>query len=382
VGGPGVVSGDQRPARPHSDSGPEAVEPEPSQREEQEPDTSHGSGMRAVIAALGANLGIAATKFAAFLITGSASMLAESVHSVADSGNEALLLIGRSRARRTETEEHQFGFGSERYFYAFVVAVVLFTVGAVFSVYEGVERILHPEKLTSPVVALVVLAIAAMLEGFSFRTAIRESRQGGAPGSPGQRIIRFIRRAKAPEVPAVLLEDSAALVGLAFALVGVVLTWITRDDRWDGVGSLGIGALLGFVAVFLAIAIKSLLIGESASVDVERSIVSALEDGPEVERVIHLRTLHLGPETLLVAAKIAVSREQSAAALVAGIDTAERRVRAAVPIAELIYLEPDVYQDSRTDLTDPAVRAARRFSPRPPSRRPGPRPVRREPPSS
>ena len=321
--------------------------------------------MPAVIAALGANLGIAATKFAAFLITGSASMLAESVHSVADSGNQALLLFGRSRAERPETEEHQFGFGSERYFYAFVVAVVLFTVGAAFSVYEGVERILHPETITSPVVALVVLGIAAVLEGFSFRTAIRESRQAGGAGSIGQRIIQFIRRAKAPEVPAVLLEDSAALIGLMFALFGVVLTWITHDDRWDGVGSLCIGVLLGCFAVILAIETKSLLIGESASTDVERAIVAALQDGPEVERVIHLRTLHLGPETLLVAAKIAVSREQSAAAVVAGIDTAERRVRAAVPIAELIYLEPDVYQDSRADLTDPAVRAARRSSPGP-----------------
>jgi cation diffusion facilitator family transporter len=313
-----------------------------------------------VVAAFAANLGIAATKFAAFLITGSASMLAESVHSVADSGNQALLLVGRSRARREQTEEHQFGFGSERYVYGFLVAMVLFTVGAVFSVYEGVQRISHPERLTSPVVALVVLAIAAGLEGFSFRTAIIESHQAGGPGV-WHRLVRFIRRAKAPEVPAVLLEDFAALIGLVFAFCGVLLTWVTRDGRWDGAGSLGIGVLLGFVAVILAIEMKSLLIGESASAEVERAIVAALEDGPEVERVIHLRTLHLGPETLLVAAKIAVSGEQSAAALVAGIDTAERRVRAAVPIAELIYLEPDLYQDSRADLTDPAVRAARRI---------------------
>ncbi len=199
------------------------------------PSAGHGSGgKRAVLAAFAANLGIAATKFAAFVITGSASMLAESVHSVADSGNQALLLIGRSRSRREETEEHQFGFGSERYFYGFLVAVVLFTVGALFSVYEGVERISHPEQITSPAVALVVLAIAAVLEGFSFRTAIIESNQ--APGGPGagQRLVRFIRRAKAPEVPAVLLEDAAALIGLAFALFGVVLTWITHDGRWDG----------------------------------------------------------------------------------------------------------------------------------------------------
>ena len=319
-----------------------------------------GSGLRTVVAALAANLGIAATKFAAFVITGSASMLAESVHSVADSGNQALLLIGRSRARREETEEHQFGFGAERYFYGFLVAVVLFTVGAAFSLYEGVHRLLHPEQLESPVVALVVLGIAGLLEGFSFRTAIMESNE-----TRGRRAWpSFIRRAKAPELPAVLLEDFAALIGLVLALFGVVLTWITGNGRWDGVGSLGIGVLLGCVAVILAIEMKSLLIGESANADVERAIVAALEDGPEVERVIHLRTLHVGPETLLVGAKIAVSREQSAAALVAGIDAAERRVRTAVPIAELIYLEPDLYLEGRADLTDPAVRAARRTSPR------------------
>jgi cation diffusion facilitator family transporter len=326
-------------------------------------DAGHGSGRRAVIAAFAANLGIAVTKFVAFLITGSASMLAESVHSVADSSNQALLLIGRSRARREETEEHQFGFGSERYVYGFIVALVLFTVGAAFSLYEGAERIAHPEHLTSPVVALVVLAVAAVLEALSFRTAIIESRQAGGPGA-GRRLVRFIRRAKAPEVPAVLLEDSAALFGLVFALLGVVLSWVTHNGRWDGVGSLGIGLLLGFVAVILATEMKSLLIGESATVEVERAIVTALEDGAEVEQVIHLRTLHLGPETLLVAAKIAVGRDQGAAEVVAGIDAAERRVRAAVPIAELIYLEPDLYQESRADLTDPAVRAARRASPR------------------
>jgi cation diffusion facilitator family transporter len=329
------------------------------------PGGGHDSGgKRTVIAALAANLGIAVTKFIAFLVTGSASMLAESVHSVADSGNQALLLLGRSRARREETEEHQFGFGAERYFYGFIVALVLFTVGAVFSVYEGLHRISHPEELSSPVVALVVLGIAALLEGFSFRTAVKESNQ-----VRGRRTwFGFIRRAKAPELPTVLLEDFAALIGLGLALIGVALTMITGNGRWDGVGSLGIGALLGCVAVILAIETKSLLIGESANAEVERAIVAALEDGPEVEQVIHLRTLHLGPDTLLVAAKIAVSRDQDAAALVSGIDQAERRVRAAVPIAEVIYLEPDLYQESRADLADPAVRAARRFSPRGPGR--------------
>jgi len=327
---------------------------EDADRQEQE----HGSGgRRAVAAALAANLGIAVAKFAAFIVTGSASMLAESVHSVADSGNQALLIIGRTRARRAETEEHQFGYGSERYVYGFLVALVVFVVGCVFSVYEGVERILHPEQLTSPAVAIGVLAVAAVLEGFSLRTAVSESDHARGP----RRLLRFIRRSKAPEVPAVLLEDTAALTGLLFALAGVLASWATHDDRWDGVGSLGIGLLLGFVAVVLAREMKSLLIGESASADMERAIVTALEeDGRAIECVIHLRTLHLGPDTLLVAAKIAVRRDLTAAAIVANIDAAERRVRAAVPIAELIYLEPDVYQKAREDLSDPAVRAARR----------------------
>ena len=311
-----------------------------------------------MLAALGANLGIAATKFVAFFITGSASMLAESIHSAADSGNEALLLLGRSRARREQTEEHQFGFGAERYFYAFIVAVVLFTVGALFSVYEGIQRISRPEHVTSPVVAFAVLAVAFALEGFSFRTAIVESnRSRGRSGWPS-----FIRHAKAPELPTVLLEDSAALVGLFFALCGVALTTITGNGRWDGVGSLAVGVLLGCVAVILATEMKSLLIGESASAGVEDAIVSAIEGGPEVERVIHLRTLHVGPETLLVAAKIAVRRSDSAAVIAAAIDTVERRIRAAVPIATLIFLEPDLYVAARANASDPAVRAARRSS--------------------
>jgi cation diffusion facilitator family transporter len=312
--------------------------------------------LRAVLAALAANLGIAVTKFVAFAITGSASLLAESVHSVADSGNQALLLLGRSRAARAQTEEHPFGFGRERYFYAFLVAVVLFTGGAAFSVFEGIHKIIHPERVKSPAVAFAVLAIAFVLESLSLRTAVRESNQ--VRGKHGW--VSFIRRAKAPELPAVLLEDMAALAGLVFATVGVALAVITGNGMWDGAGSLAIGALLAVVAVILAVETKSLLIGESASGEVERAIVAALEAGDEVERVIHLRTLHMGPESLLVAAKIAVRGSARADTVAAGIDAAERRIRGAVPIAEVIYLEPDLYRSSRADATDPAVRAVRR----------------------
>ena len=315
-------------------------------------------GRRAVLAAFAANLGIAATKFIAFALTGSAAMLAESIHSVADSGDQALLLIGRKRSLRDETEEHQFGFGAERYFYAFIVAVVLFTVGAVFSCYEGIQRITHPENLTSPAAAFVVLGIAMVLEGLSFRTAVVESNHTRG----GQSWYSFIRHAKAPELPAVLLEDFAALVGLGLALIGITLAVTTGNAKWDGAGSLAIGILLGCIAVVLAIEMKSLLIGESATAEMERAIVAALEAGPEQVRVIHLRTMHVGPETLLVAAKIAVQAQDSAASLATAIDNGERRIRAAVPIAELIYLEPDLYEPRRDDAADPAVRAARRSS--------------------
>lgn len=313
----------------------------------------HADSPRAVIAALAANLGIAATKFLAFVITGSASLLAEAVHSVADSGNQLLLLIGRNRARREETREHQFGFGAERYVYAFIVAVVLFVVGAAFSIFEGISRITHPEEVLSPVVAFAVLAVAIALEAFSIRTAIRESNRRRGQSS----WHAFIRHAKAPELPAVLLEDAAALTGLGFATVAVILTEVTGNGRWDGAGSLAIGVLLGCVAVVLATEMKSLLIGESASADVEREIVSAVERGPGIERVIHLRTLHVGPDSLLVAAKIAISPGDDAGQIVSWIDAAERRIRAAVPIARLVFLEPDFYQESRADPGAPSVRA-------------------------
>jgi len=315
----------------------------------------HGDSPRAVLAALAANIGIALTKFVAFVITGSASLLAESVHSVADSGNQVLLLIGRTRARREETEQHPFGFGAERYVYAFIVAVVLFVVGAIFSIYEGISRITHPEHVLSPVVAFVVLGVAICLEAFSFRTAISESNMSRGRVKWGA----FIRRAKAPELPIVLLEDFAALIGLGFAMCAVILSTVTGDGRWDGAGSIAIGALLGCVAVVLAVEMKSLLIGESASPEVQRAIVAAIEDAPLIEQVIHLRTLHVGPESVLVAAKVAVRRGELAEAVAAGIDEAERMVRAAVPIAGLIYLEPDLYEATRQDAADPAVSSVR-----------------------
>ncbi|MEU1290368.1 cation diffusion facilitator family transporter [Kitasatospora sp. NPDC005856] len=305
-------------------------------------------GTKALIAALSANLAIAAGKFIAFGFTGSSSMLAEGVHSVADSGNQVLLLVGGKRARREADEEHPFGYGRERYVYGFLVAIVLFSVGGLFAIYEGWHKISHPETLDAWGWAVGVLVFAIAMEGWSFLTAMRESSK--AKGRQGW--VQFIRTAKAPELPVVLLEDTGALIGLVLALFGVGLTVITGDGVWDGVGTLCIGVLLVVIAVVLALETKSLLLGESASKESVGRIREALVDGEIVTGVIHMRTLHLGPEELLVAAKIAVNAEDSAARVAEAIDAAEERVRAAVPIARAIYLEPDVYSAEKAAAGD------------------------------
>ena len=312
--------------------------------------------MKAVIAALAANVGIAIAKFAAFLLTGSASMLAEAVHSVADTGNEVLLLIGAGRSRRARTAEHPFGFGRERYFYAFVVAVMLFTVGAVFSIYDGVHKIVSGGELSSPYVAYAVLGVSMILESFSLRTAIHEANE--VRGDRSWR--KFVHLTKTPELPVVLLEDTAALIGLALAFLGVLLSQLTGNDKWDGVGSVAVGVLLGCAAFIVGYETKSLLIGESASEEMSARIVASLEAGPEPFRLIHLRTSHISPDALLVAAKIGVPPELTAAELAAGINAAEQRVRAAVPIAETIYLEPDIYHPGQEDPADPSVEIVQR----------------------
>lgn len=310
---------------------------------------STGSGTKAIVAALAANLGIAVAKFAGFLITRSSAMLAESVHSVADSGNQALLLLGKKRASRVADEEHPFGYGRDRYFYAFVVALVLFSLGSLFSFYEAVEKFGHGEELSSPAVAVVILLVAIVLESFSLRTAVHEARHVKVPGGSW---VQYVRRAKAPELPVVLLEDIGALLGLFFALIGVSLAAITGDPVWDAAGTLAIAILLGVIAIILIVETKSLLIGESASVDAVARIRAALT-GPGIDRVIHLRTLHLGPEELLVAAKVAMPATTDLDRVAAVIDDAERRVREAEPSARVIYLEPDLDRTSTARLVDP-----------------------------
>jgi cation diffusion facilitator family transporter len=304
---------------------------------------------KAVVAALLANSGIAVTKFLAFLLTGASSLLAEAIHSVADSGNQGLLLLGGRRAGRRPTEEHPFGYGRERYVYAFVVSIVLFSVGGLFALYEAYHKAHelhvthgHPDDSLLDSrwawVPIVVLVAAIVMESFSFRTAIRETDRLRGEAS----YVEFVRRAKEPELPVILLEDFAALCGLVFALLGVGLSLLASNLWFDVIGTALIGLLLVAVAVILAIETKSLLIGESASATAERRIVAALAGTDGIERVVHLKTMHLGPDELLVAAKIAVPAADSAADVAAAIDAAETSIRSAEPIARVIYLEPDI----------------------------------------
>ncbi len=312
---------------------------------------SASSGTTAILAAFLANLAIAVTKFIAFLLTRSSSMLAESIHSVADASNQLLLILGGKRARRDATPQHPFGYGRERYIYAFIVSVVLFSVGGLFALYEGYHKFSHPEPITSwHWLPIVVLVVAIGLETGSFITAIKESNKVRGAAS----WVSFVRHAKAPELPVVLLEDLAALLGLFLALGGVSLTLITGDGTWDGVGTIAIGVLLVMVAAFLAVETKSLLLGESATAEHTAAIEHAILDGPQASSIIHLKTMHLGPDELLVAAKVAVKHSDTATRIADGIDAVESRIRAALPDTTcVIYLEPDIAR-----ATSSAMRAA------------------------
>jgi cation diffusion facilitator family transporter len=312
---------------------------------------SASGGNRAIIAAFSANLGIAITKFVAWAFSGSSSMLAEGVHSLADSGNQLLLLLGGRKSKRAADSEHPFGYGRERYVYAFVVSIILFSVGGVFSVYEGIEKLTHPHPLENWWLPILVLAIAIGLESFSLRTAVKESN----PIRGKQTWVQFVRRAKAPELPVVLLEDVAALTGLLFALIGVGLTVVTGDGTWDAIGTLAIGILLILVAIVLGVETKSLLVGEGATDADHAAIAAAIEGSPEIEKLIHMKTLYLGPDELLVAAKLGFAKDLPLGEVARAIDAIEQRVRAAVPIARVIYLEPDVYRAPAAPLPTEAI---------------------------
>jgi cation diffusion facilitator family transporter len=298
------------------------------------------AGNRAIVAALLANFGIALVKFVAAWFSLSGSLLAEAVHSLADTGNQFLLLIGGRKSRKVADDAHPFGYGRERFVFAFVVSIILFSVGGVFSIWEGIQKIEDPHKLENAWLPIAVILVSAVLESFSFRTALKESKE--ARGS--ESIVKYIRHAKAPELPIVMLEDFAALIGLTLAFLGVGLTIITGLTIFDAIGTLSIGTLLILVAIVLGVETKSLLVGEGASpVDLTaiRDVINAHHD---VEALIHIKTLYLGPDELLVGAKIAFGRSEKLADVAAAIDEVEAAIRAAVPIARVIYLEPDVYR--------------------------------------
>lgn len=302
-----------------------------------------GHGTRAILAALFANLGIAIAKFIGFLITRSSSLLAESVHSLADTTNQGLLLLGGKQARKSETDRHQFGFGMARYFWSFVVALVLFSLGSLFALYEGIEKLTHPHELESPAIAIGILLVAVVLESYSFRTAIAESR----PLKGSQSWWSFIRTAKVPELPVLLLEDSGALVGLVIALASVGLTLITDNADFDAYGTLAISVLLGIIAIILIVEMKSLLMGEAASPEIMATIQSTISAAPSVRKFIHARTMHLGPEDLLVATKVELDSTLDFVGIANAIDEVESRLRAAVPDARVIYVEPAIHDPNR-----------------------------------
>lgn len=299
----------------------------------------HGS-RRAIFAAFLANLGIALSKFVVFALTGAASMLAEAIHSLADTGNQGLLMLGGARSRRPADDAHPFGYGTLRYFWAFVVALVLFSVGGLFAIFEGVEKLLHPHEIDSPVLAIGVLVLSACLESFSLRTALHESQVE----REGRTIFQFVRRTKIPELAVVMLEDIGALVGLTFALAGVVLAELLHTPRWDAAGSLAIGILLVAIALVLAVEMASLLVGEAAAPEMLEKIRSILGAHPDVERVIALRTQHTGPEDLVVNAKLEFRATLTAPRVSAVVNELEVSVREAVPEARTIFIEPDVYR--------------------------------------
>lgn len=310
-------------------------------------------GTKAIIAAFFANLGIAITKFIAAFFSGSSAMLAEAVHSVADTCNQLLLLIGGKRAKRKASKKHPFGYGRERYLYAFVVGIVLFTVGGVFSIYEGVNKFRHPEPLSMWWLPLLVLTIAIVLESLSIRVAINESRP---LKRDDESWWSFIQRTKSPELATVLLEDFAALVGLIIALIGVGITVVTGNGLFDAVATVLIGILLIVIAAILVKKVSSLLVGEGANSEDEQSITEAFLASPGIDRIIHMKTLYLGPEELMIGAKVSVTADKKVREVAAIINIAEANVRRKVPHAKVIYVEPDVWIDpSEQPLTEDII---------------------------
>jgi cation diffusion facilitator family transporter len=295
----------------------------------------------ALLTALAANVAVAVAKGIAAAITGSSAVLAESLHSVADSVNEILLIVGARRAGRPADLQHPFGHGRYRYLYAFVVSLAVFWIGGVLSVVEGVDHLLTREDIGDPRWALGVLALGALLDGWSLRTTTLAWR--GAKGELTWR--RLIRDTKAPDLIVVFLEDVGAIAGVAIAAVGVTLTTITHDGIWDAIASIAIGILLMAIGMVVNRETQSLLVGESAAADVVATISDAIETTEGIDGVRELRTIHIGPDDLVVAAGVWVDAASSATAISRAIDDAERRVLAVAPFRTVVTIEPRVRDD-------------------------------------
>ena len=292
---------------------------------------------RAVVYALGANLAIAITKYAAAAITGSGSMFAEALHSTADCGNQLLLLFGLKRSRREATLDYPLGFGKETYFWSFMVAIMLFSVGGIFSIHEGWRKLGHPEAIAYPALALGVLGFGLGAESFSLWGALREvnKSRGGAS------LWSWFRISRNSELVVIVGEDIAALAGLAVAFAAVLATWLTGDPLFDALGSIAIGALLVVVAVAIAIEVKAMLIGQGVEPLVRASMLGWLAEQAAIENVLDLLTLHMGAD-VMVAVKAKMRPQGSVDALVDEINAIEAAFKVRYPQARWIFFEPDV----------------------------------------
>jgi len=287
--------------------------------------------------ALGANCVIAVAKAGAAVISGSSAMLAEALHSFADTGNQGLLLLGMKRAEKPADEDHPFGHGKERFFWTFVVAMSLFTLGAAFSIYHGLTGLLHGHELPDPTIALIVLCVAAVFESLALRTAWQQfqAKRGG------RTVRQALREAKDPEILTVLGEDTAAMSGIAVAILGIGLSRLTGEPAFDAAASIVIGLILAAVAFFLAREMLGLLLGEAATRPVRDRIVEVAQASPAVDRVLALRTMHVGPQELLVALDVRFCDGLDTDGIESAIDDIERAVRDAVPDARAIFIEPE-----------------------------------------
>lgn len=302
---------------------------------------SHGAdSVKAIFFALSANAAVAVAKYIAAVITGSGSMLAEAVHSTADCGNQLLLLLGMKRAKKPPSDDYPLGFGKETYFWSFIVALLLFSMGGLFSIYEGWHKLHEPEPLSYPLLALGVLAFGVVVEGLSLAGCLREVNKSRGD----QNLWIWFRDTREAELLVIFGEDLAALFGLSFAFAAVLAAWITGDPMWDALGSIGIGILLIVVAFFVGVEVKSLLVGQGVSPPVREDMLQFLAQQPSIKQIYNLRTLHMGSD-VMVAIKAELTEQQDARKLIADINQVEAAFRQRFAQVSWCFFEPDNTDD-------------------------------------